>query len=115
MVDICDDGRIKQILIKPIKTNLRYTWVIDVWTPVFTHFMHKYLSTLQESNEQHNTRNNIMERRELFVGEVIQADINNKLKVEGVFFPDSSCLDIGTPRDLVKAVRSETTLRMPIL
>ncbi len=34
-------------------------------------------------------------------------------KYEGVIFPDSSCMDIGTPEDLIKAVRSETNLRQP--
>ncbi len=115
MVDICDEGRIKKVLIKPINTDLQYTWIIAIWTPVFSDFMHNYLSTLQDAKEQDNTRNNVSEQRELLVGDVIQAAINNNLKVEGVIFPDSSCLDIGTPRDLVKAVRSETTLRMPIL
>jgi glucose-1-phosphate thymidylyltransferase len=42
----------------------------------------------------------------LFVGDVIQAAINNNLKVEGVIFPDSSCLDIGTPEDLKKVVKN---------
>ncbi len=107
IVDICDDGRIEQILIKPTKTNLRYAWVIAVWTQVFTNFMYRYLSTLQDAKEQHNTRNNIMERRELFVGDVVQAAINNNLKVEGVISPDSSCLDIGTPEDLLKAIREQ--------
>lgn len=109
-VDICGDGRIRQILIKPTKTNLCYTWVIAVWTPIFTYFMHKYLSSLQEQKEENNTRNNISEHRELFIGDVIQAAINNNLKVEGVIFPDSSCFDIGTPDDLVKAVRSGITI-----
>jgi glucose-1-phosphate thymidylyltransferase len=104
MVDIHDDGRIEQVLIKPIKTDLQYTWIIAVWTPAFTHFMHKYLSTLQEVREQANTGSNVSEQRELYVGDVIQAAIDNNLQVEGVIFPDSTCLDIGTTEDLVKAV-----------
>ncbi len=111
MVNICDNGRIKQILKKPIKSNLHYAWIIAVWTPVFTHFMHKCLSTFQDAEIHDNTRDDISQQRELFVGDVIQDAINNDLRVEGVIFPDSSCLDIGTPEDLVKAVRSETTLK----
>lgn len=109
MVNICGDGRIKQILIKPIRSNLRYAWIIAVWTPVFTRFMHEYLSVFQETELHDNVRNNISKQRELFMGDVIQKAINNNLRVEGVIFPDSSCLDIGTPEDLVKAVRDETS------
>ncbi len=59
MVDISNQGRVKQVLIKPIKSNLRYNWIIAVWTPVFTHFMHKYLSTIQEGKNLGNVLNNI--------------------------------------------------------
>jgi glucose-1-phosphate thymidylyltransferase len=114
MVDICDDGRVKQVLIKPIKTDLQYTWIIAIWTPTFTHFMHEYLSTLQEVREQGNTGSNVSEQRELFVGDVIQAAIDNNLHVEGVIFPDSTCLDIGTSEDLVKAIHSEIATTVPV-
>ncbi len=104
MVDLSDDGQIKQIVIKPLQTHLRYSWAIAVWTPVFTRFMHNYLFTLQEVKEQGKTGRNMSEQKELFVGDVIQQAIDNNLHVEGVIFPDSTCLDIGTPEDLVKAV-----------
>ncbi len=105
MVDMDTDGRIRHILIKPFQTNLRYTWVVAVWTKNFTHFMHYYLSVIQEANRQGNGGNNVSKQRELFIGDVIQAAIDNNLKIEGVLFPDGNCLDIGTPDDLVKAVR----------
>ncbi len=105
VVDFDENGRIRQILIKPLQIHLRYTWIIAVWTPVFTQFMHNYLSTLQEVKDQDNTLNEISERQELFLSDVIQAAILNNLHVEGVLFPDSSCLDIGTPDDLIKAIR----------
>ena len=97
MVDLAGDGRIRRIVIKPPKTSLRYTWALAVWTPVFSRFMHEYLAGIQKTGKQKNGR-------ELFVGDVIQAAIDDNLKVEGVPFPDNTCLDIGTPRDLYKAV-----------
>jgi len=105
MVDLDENGRIRRIVIKPIQTHLRYTWAIAIWTPVFTHFMHEYLSTIQEVKEQDNAENNASEQRELYVGDVIQAAIDNDLQVEGVLFPDNTCLDIGTPDDLFRAIR----------
>ena len=44
MVDTDSQGRVREIVIKPKQTDLRYTWVIAVWTPVFTRFMHDYLA-----------------------------------------------------------------------
>ncbi len=107
MVDIYEDGRIKQVLIKPIKTDLQYAWIIAIWMPSFTHFMHKYLASTLEKEEEDTNENNILKQGELFVGDVIQAAIENGMHVEGVLFSNSTCLDIGTPEDLVKAVRSE--------
>jgi len=108
MVDLDDDGRVRLIVIKPPQTHLRYTWIIAVWTPVFTRFMHEYLAAVQD--EQDDTGNNALEQRELFVGDVIQAAIYNDLKVETVPFPNGAYLDIGTPGDLVKAVRNMGSL-----
>ncbi len=103
MVDICDDGRIRQIVIKPVQTDLRHTWGIAVWTPVFTRFMHEYLANIQNQNTNKVDKfNNTSKQRELFVGDVIQAAIENNLQVDGVLFPDDTCLDIGTPEDLLK-------------
>lgn len=106
MVELDEDGRVRQIVIKPVETNLRYTWIAAVWTPVFTRFMHEYLDALQKANEQDAAGNNAPEQRELFVGDVIQAAIHNDMRAEAELFPDGACLDIGSPNDLVKAVRN---------
>ena len=44
------------------------------------------------------------EHNEFFVGDVVQAAVDNSLLVESVIFSDGAFLDIGTPDDLVKAV-----------
>lgn len=105
MVDLNDEGQIRQIVIKPLHTHLRYTWIIAVWTSTFTHFMHEYLIAAQTEYAQDN---GLSKQRELFVGDVIQAAIEAGLQVETVFFPDGSYLDIGTPEDLVKAIQNDT-------
>jgi glucose-1-phosphate thymidylyltransferase len=102
MVDIDDNGRIRQIIVKPPQIHLRYTWIIAVWTPAFTRFIHEYLPTIQDINEK--DYNNASKQPELFISDVIQQAIDNDLQVEGVLFPDSTCLDIGTPDDLAKAI-----------
>ena len=48
MVDVDADGRIREIQVKPARTHLRFAWVIAVWTPVFTQFMHEHLNRIQQ-------------------------------------------------------------------
>ncbi len=102
MVEVDGDGRIRVIEIKPHETLLRYAWSIAVWTPVFSRFMHEYLASIHKGKEQDNRP----EQREVILGDVIKAAINNNLQVQGVLFPEDTCLDIGSPEDLVKAVRN---------
>ncbi len=101
MVAFDDDGRVRQIVIKPPQTDLRYTWMIAVWTPDFTQFMHDYLIA-----HQVQTSSATPPQRELFVGDVIQAALEQGMTVQTVLFPNGSCLDIGLPENLVKAVRN---------
>lgn len=96
MVEIDEEGRVQQILIKPNKTKLRYTWCIAVWTPVFTKFLHEHVNAFKASADAWP---------ELSIGNVIQAAIQNKIQVEAVNVSTSPYLDIGTPEDLAKAVR----------
>ncbi len=97
MVEIDEAGRLRRIVIKPTVTDLRHTWIIAVWTPTFTRFMHNHLAALEAGRSD--------DRRELFVGDVIQAAIDDGLDVEAVVFPNGTYLDIGSPDDLVVAVR----------
>ena len=106
MVDVDNEGRVRRIVIKPLETHLRYTWMIAVWTPVFTRFMHEYLAAIQKVSERDDAGNNALEQRELFVGDIIQAAIHDDLQVDAFLFPDGTYLDIGTPDNLVKAVRN---------
>lgn len=96
MIDLDDDGRVREIIIKPPQTQLRYTWDIAVWTSVFTQFLHEHLATRKASASP---------EPELSVGEVIQAAIHEGLRVGGLPVSDDPYLDIGTPEGLVKAVR----------
>lgn len=93
MVELDRENRIRNIIIKPSQTDLLYTWIIAVWTPVFTHFMHNYLYQITKKPEQ-----------ELFVGDVILAAIKEGMYAETVTFTRGSYIDIGTPEDLARAV-----------
>jgi glucose-1-phosphate thymidylyltransferase len=105
MVDLGSDGQIRKIEIKPVRTHLRYTWIIAVWTPKFTRFMHEYVLSRQETNMNDEAAAISKEQVEVFLGDVIQASIQKGLRIDKVFFDDGNYLDIGTPEDMVKAVQ----------
>lgn len=96
MVDVDDDGRVQQIVIKPRQTQLRYSWCVAVWTPVFTQFLHEHVVVHQTSAAT---------EPELSVGHVIQAAIQQGLCAGTVQVSDEPYLDIGTSEDLNRAVR----------
>ncbi len=95
MVDFDTAGRVRSIIEKPPQSNLRYMWGTAVWTPKFTQFLHDYLAAQSTPPP-----------REIPIGDVIQAAIASGLQVSAEAFPNGSYLDIGTPEDLVRAVRN---------
>lgn len=98
MVDFEDGGKVRSIIEKPHNSKLRYMWGIAVWTPTFSQFLHNYLLKIQANN-------NLSNLPELPIGDVIQDAIAQGMHVEAEAFPEGTYLDIGTPDDLVKAVR----------
>ncbi|MBW4606199.1 MAG: dTDP-glucose pyrophosphorylase [Hassallia sp. WJT32-NPBG1] len=101
MVDLDDTGRVRLIIEKPPQSNLQYMWGIAVWKSTFTEFLHQYLITLKANR-------NLSQLPEIPIGDVIQAAIKQGFHVEAEAFPDGTYLDIGTPDDLVRAVRQFT-------
>lgn len=95
MVKFDQTGRVYEIIEKPKQTDLQYMWATAVWTPRFTQFMHEYLQMLTPGQE-------------LPIGNVIQAGIDAGMNVEAVPFSEGSYLDVGTPEDLIRAIRDLT-------
>jgi glucose-1-phosphate thymidylyltransferase len=95
LVDVDEEGRVREIVIKPQRTGLCYTWGIAVWTPVFTKFLHEYVTARQVPSPG---------SRELTAGDVLQAAIENHLRVDAIPVSKDPYLDIGTPERLFKAV-----------
>lgn len=92
------NGRVKQIIIKPVQTELTHTWLIASWGSAFTQLIHDFLLREEESIETDNS----VKKEELHVGHVFQAAIDTGLKIETVTFSNGEYLDIGTPGDLKK-------------
>jgi glucose-1-phosphate thymidylyltransferase len=101
MVDVGDDGRIRNIVIKSRDTALTQMWLLAVWTPAFTNFMHEHLAEAIAKPDA--------AQRELFVGDAFQAAIDTGLHVNSVFFPDGKYLDVGIPENLASGALVEFT------
>lgn len=101
MVELDDKGKVKFIDIKPSVSRLGYGWIIAVWSPVFTRFLHEYLQSQQREGM---SKDGMQGQSELSVGHVLQAALQNGSRMEGVQFPQCPYLDIGTPDNLSTAV-----------
>lgn len=98
MVEAGENGEVKSIHHKPANSTLTHGWAIACWGPRFTEFMHQHLQQVQEQSQSSS--------KELSVGEVVQAAIDNGLSVQSIRFDNGSCLDVGTPEDLQQAIRT---------
>lgn len=105
MVEVGPDGRPVRLDIKPEETDLAYSWICAVWTPVFTEYMHRWL---------HGAAANRDDDGELYVGHVIEAALDDGVEVDAVSFPGGQCVDIGTPEELNNAVRREWDSTVPL-
>jgi glucose-1-phosphate thymidylyltransferase len=105
---ICDpiafdeQGRIREIFVKPAHSDLRVTWAVAAWSPPFTRFLHEHLAELERAAAAEAAS-----RRELSMSHVIMAAIKSGLRVEGLHLPGAHYLDIGVPENLVQALRTQ--------
>jgi dTDP-glucose pyrophosphorylase len=66
--------------------------------------MHEYVSADLKANHNDETSCTVAKQHELFVGDVIQAAIQDNIQVDTVLFTDGKYLDIGIPEDMASAV-----------
>ncbi len=105
MVDCEADGRVRAIIMKPASTTLTYGWCCAVWTPAFSAFLHRVLRDDHRPNLRELTSTARDPGGDLAMGVVLQAALKEGMPVQSVIFPHDTYIDIGTPEDLVKAVR----------
>lgn len=92
-VEMDDKGRVTGMTDKPAHSAIMNTWGCACWSPTFTKFMHQFL------------KQGHLEDRETVLASVFRAAITAGLVIDGVFFDEGEYIDIGTPEDLVVAVR----------
>ncbi len=95
MVEFSENNEVKNIYVKPRKTDLKFAWTVAVWDSVFSEFIHKWLK------ENQNTEEN----GELQLSTIIIDAIRKGLKVGSVKFDTGRCIDIGTMEDLNKVIK----------
>jgi glucose-1-phosphate thymidylyltransferase len=105
MIRIDTEGRVTELVLKPAQTDLHYGWICAVWTPAFTQFLHDFVPSDEARQYQREGGHQIDPQGDLPVGAVIQAAIRRGMRVDGVTFPAGTYIDIGTPRDLAKAIQ----------
>lgn len=97
MVELGPDGRVLRVEVRPEKTWLRFNWLIAVWGPAFTEFLHDAVRAAPGEGE-------------LQIGAVVQAAVEAGLRVEGIEFPAGSYRDVGVPSELAAAMREHARI-----
>jgi len=93
-VEVNDEGEVQSIVLNPAESNLPRSWMIAVWKPSFTDFLHRFVQS-QKNSASH---------AELSAGHAIQAGMQAGLRVEGVMISQAPYLDVGTPDGLSRAL-----------
>lgn len=101
MLKVDDKGRVRDIVIKPAKTTLTYTWIVAAWDGRFSRFQHEYVKADAQARAVSADDSN---RAELYLGDVIRAAVKKNWLVETVFFESGVYLDVGTPEDMQKTI-----------
>ena len=111
VVDVDADGRVRGVYEKSRFTHLRYMWAIAVWGTRFTELLHAFTgSAIHRSAPDTVAEQGDDDGKpavETPIGDVIQAAVTAGLRVEAEIFRDGRYIDIGTPGNLLKAIRAQ--------
>jgi glucose-1-phosphate thymidylyltransferase len=99
-VDVNAAGDVAKIHLNPPESPLEYSWVVAVWMPRFTEFLHRYI---------HDRKTAGLET-EVSAGHAIDAGIKAGLRVDSTVVSNSPYLDIGTPDGLRMALQRSAEL-----
>jgi glucose-1-phosphate thymidylyltransferase len=105
MVEMAKDGMVRAMYLKPENSKLKFAWLCAVWAPVFSQFMHDFIRDARQEYKLRQFTSKPLPIEDVSVGAVIQNAIQKGLRVHGVSFRNEQYLDIGTPKDLAKAVK----------
>ena len=92
MVTVDDDGMVQGIAPKPGAGISGWTWVAAAWSPEFSAYLRQFVDKNADSAAR-------LQGREPYVGDVINAAIDDGLLVRAERFKQGGMIDIGTPDD----------------
>ena len=99
MIEFDNRGKIKDIIIKQDRPDLKYGWTIALWNTTFWDFMHEYIQDVIKNNGKEDLKTEGLLLRELYPGDIFLEAIKNGMNAEAVIFEDGTSIDIGTPED----------------
>ena len=79
MVEVDENGKVRNISLNPTQTHLIYSWLCAIWTQVFTQFMQTYLQDVRINERPEVQTRKIDAQGDLPVGAVIKASIQQGL------------------------------------
>lgn len=91
-------GEISRVFPKPHDESTGFTWILAVWTPVFSRLIHNHV--VQTASRLSETDPAETGRFDVPLGVLVRHAMEQGLTVESVVFDQGRCLDIGTPEDL---------------
>ena len=98
-----EGGKVRTIaMADPAKATQRIGWAIALWTPVFSRFMHEFLSEAIKKNEFRAA-----DGKEYVMNHVFQAAVDKGLSTEYVTFDAGFVHDVGTPEDMIAAQQGQ--------
>ena len=102
-----EDEKVKDLIIKGNRTDLKYGWSNAVWKPSFTEFMHHYLQEVLKQSDEGKRVLPDGSQRELYVGDVITEGMKAGLKIDYVTFEKGFTNDIGTHEEMATYLRKK--------
>ncbi len=99
-------GTVRDIVIKPASSSLQYTWGAAVWRPAFTDYLHEFLAGARDDPVVLERLEAAAQSSEVYMGDVMRSALEEGIRVEAVVVSQQPYLDIGTPQNLRRAMRT---------
>jgi glucose-1-phosphate thymidylyltransferase len=95
-----DRERILDIVTRPHGRREGRTWILSVWSEVFTRYLHAFV---EREAGRYVSGSKVAVDPDVPMGAVMKAALSDGLSFEYIWFDDGFCLDVGTPEDLIRA------------
>lgn len=94
MIRLGADDRVEDVEVRPTASELPYNWLLAVWAPTFTEWLHGRMTRPSGTGSSGSTGD------ELRLGTLLREALDDGLDVRGIPFETGSYRDLGTPESL---------------